>query len=254
VAPAKGVAAADQALELRELARACALSQGEEITFTPLIGPNDVGNGVHVHFDFTDDAGNPATSDPDQPDEIGKTAGAFVAGILKYMPSIVALTAPSAVSYTRLTPHRWSAAFNNLGFRDREAGVRICPKADGADAAPGGRLHFEYRASDAAANPHILLATIINAGRQGIRDGLDTPRPTREDLTLLSAADLKARGFVRLPPSLKEALDKLEADKTVRTWFPDKFVDVYLAHKRGEIAALAGKTDEEMCAAYAAAY
>ena len=64
--------------------------------------------------------------------ELAKTAGQFVAGILKYLDAIVAITAPSVVSYLRLTPHRWSAAFNNLGFRDREASVRICPVSDSA--------------------------------------------------------------------------------------------------------------------------
>lgn len=254
VAPALGVTAADQALILRELARACALSQGEDITFTPLIGPKDVGNGVHVHFDLLDADGQPATSDPGRPEQIAETAGAFVAGILKYMASIVAITAPSVVSYTRLTPHRWSAAYNNLGYRDREAAVRICPTPDGADAPPGGRLHFEYRASDAAANPHLLLASLVLAGLHGVRDGLPTPPVTRENLALLPDASLEAIGVERLPASLADALSRLEGDATVRSWFPDKFVEVYLAHKRGEMAFLEGMTEDNICAAYANAY
>jgi glutamine synthetase len=40
----------------------------------------------------------------------------------------------------------------------------------------------------------------------------------------------------------------------VRGWFPDGFVDIYLAHKRDEIRVLAGKDDDEVCAAYQAAY
>ncbi|MCT8972985.1 glutamine synthetase family protein [Microbaculum marinisediminis] len=254
VAPARGVTAADDALVLRELARAAALSLGEEITFTPLIGPHDVGNGVHVHFDFLDDAGTPVTADPDAPEGISATAAAFVAGVLRHLPSTVALTAPSVPSYTRLTPHRWSAAFNNLGYRDREAAVRICPRPDGADVAPGERLHFEYRAADAAANPHLVLAALVLAGLQGVRDGLPLPSVTREDLTRVAAADLKARGIDRLPASLDDAIARLDADTTVRSWFPEKLVDVYVAHKRGEMAFLKGKTEDEICAAYSGAY
>lgn len=254
IAPARGVTAADNALVLRELARASARRLGAEITFTPLIGPTEVGNGVHVHFDFLDADGRPATSDPAAPEQIGVTAGAFVAGILKYLSSTVAFTAPSIPSYKRLTPHRWSAAFNNLGYRDREAAVRICPRPAGADAPPGGRLHFEYRVADAAANPHLVLATLVLAGLQGIRSGLATPPVTREDLTEVSIADLSARYISGLPSSLPDALARLEADKTVRSWFPDKFVNVYLAHKRGEIGVLEDKTEAEICAAYAQAY
>ena len=254
IEPARGVTAADNAVILRELARASARSLGEDITFTPLIAPAEVGNGVHVHFDFLDENGKPATSDPDAPEQIDATAGAFVAGILKHLGSSAALTAASIPSYTRLTPHRWSAAFNNLGYRDREAAVRICPRPNDADISSGGRLHFEYRVADAAANPHLLLATLVLAGTHGIRSGLTTPPATREDLTEVSAGDLDARGISGLPSSLHEALDRLEADETGRSWFPEKFVDVYLAHKRGEIGVLKGKTEDEICAAYAEVY
>jgi glutamine synthetase len=37
-------------------------------------------------------------------------------------------------------------------------------------------------------------------------------------------------------------------------WFPEGFADVYVKHKEGEIAYLAGKTQAEICAAYENAY
>ena len=73
------------------------------------------------------------------------------------------------ISYTRLTPHRWSAAFNNLGYRDREAAVRICPVTGRDEIAKARQFHFEFRAADAAANPHLLLAVLIRSGLQGIK-------------------------------------------------------------------------------------
>jgi len=246
VSPATGVTAADQALVLREIARAAAFASGEEITFTPLIGPAEVGNGCHVHFDLINDDGTSVCADPAAPEGISATAASFVGGILKHLCATVVLTAPSVPSYTRLTPHRWSSAFTNLAFRDREAAIRICPKGD--------RLHFEYRVADSAANPHILLATLVLAGLQGIRDGLPLPTPTSEDLSLVGDAELEDRGISKLPSSLDDALGRLDADATVRSWFPERFVDVYIAHKRGEIAALDGKTEDEICAAYAEAY
>ncbi|HEX6015528.1 MAG TPA: hypothetical protein VFY87_27760, partial [Geminicoccaceae bacterium] len=59
------------------------------------------------------------TYDPNRPNGLSVVASAFAAGILRHMPALVALTAPSVVSYIRLVPHRWSAAFNNLADRDR---------------------------------------------------------------------------------------------------------------------------------------
>ena len=96
-------------------------------SFAPIVDPAGVGNGVHVHFSLNDLQGNPVNHDAAGPQGVSDIAGGFIAGILKYMPALVAMTASSVPSHLRLTPHRWSAAFNNLGLRDREAGVRICP-------------------------------------------------------------------------------------------------------------------------------
>ncbi len=116
---------ADQAVILRELTRMTAARLGEAVTFTPIRDPAGVGNGVHIHMSFLDSKGNPATWSADNPAGMAPVTGSFIAGVLKYLDCILALTAPSDISYLRLTPHRWSAAYNNLGFHDREAAVRI---------------------------------------------------------------------------------------------------------------------------------
>ncbi len=254
VKPAVGVAIADQAALLREIACSVAERLAKRVSFTPLRRPGSVGNGVHIHLSLRDGNDRPATYDPAGPHGLSRTTGAFVAGVLRHISTLVALTCPSVVSYQRLVPHRWSAAFNNLGVQDREAAVRICPVVafDGSDPAP--QFNFEYRAADAAASPHLQLAAIAHAGAAGIEDGLEAPEATAEDLSLLSVQALSARGLERLPGSLAEALDRLEADAIVRDWFPDGFVDIYLAHKRNEIAFLEGRDEAEICAAYEEVY
>jgi glutamine synthetase len=254
VEPAVGLAAADQALIARELVRLTALALGESVTFTPLRAATSVGNGVHVHISLLDRDGNPATYDPNGNCQLSASAGAFIAGILKYLAASIAVFAPSAISYLRLTPHRWSAAFNNLGYRDREAAVRICPGFGGDPSARARQMNFEFRATDAAANPHLVLATLVRAGLQGIREKLPTPQPTSEDLSQCDLADLDARGIARLPTSLDEALTKLASNRTVRSWFPQPFIDIYLAHKRGELVAIKDMTQEQVFDAYANAY
>lgn len=251
--PAHGVAIADRSTILRELLHATAALDGRAVTFTPIRDPAGVGNGVHIHMSFRRD-GKPATHDPAGKHEMTLAAGQFVAGVLKYLDSIVALTAPSVVSYLRLTPHRWSAAFNNLGFRDREAAVRICPVSDLSDIAREAQFNFEFRAADAAASPHLQLAAIVHAGVQGIEEGLDVPEATTDDLSLLSASDLAARGYVRLPLTLPEALDRFAGNTVVRGWFPEGFADVYVKHKEGELAYLEGKPIQDVCSLYEEVY
>ena len=254
VHPQIGVTAADHALLLREMARATAQRLDDPITFTPIRDVAGAGNGVHIHMSLVDSDGRPATYDPEGTGALSAPAGQFVAGILDHLPALLALMAPSAISYNRLTPHRWSAAFNNLGLRDREAAMRICPLAalPGMDAAP--QFNVEYRAGDSAASPHLQLAALVFAGLDGIRRGLPTPTPTEEDISLLSSAELEARGLVRLPQSLEEALAVFEASEAVKSWFGDLFVEVYAKHKRGELAFLEGKTVAERCRLYEKAY
>ncbi|MDE4063670.1 glutamine synthetase family protein [Phaeobacter gallaeciensis] len=252
--PAQDHRSADQAVILREVTRLTAKRLGEDVTFTPIRDPAGVGNGVHIHLSFLDESGAPATYDENGTAGMSKITGSFIAGVLKYLDSIIALTAPSDVSYLRLTPHRWSAAYNNLGFRDREASVRICPVTATDPSSVARQYNFEYRAADAAASPHLALAAIIHAGAQGIEDGLPAPKVTEEDLSILSADELEARGYVRLPETLESALQRFESNQTVCNWFPADFASVYVAHKRGEIAFLNGKDTDARCHAYEEVY
>jgi glutamine synthetase len=252
--PQIGIKAADHALVIRELARATAHRLDDPVTFTPIRDVKGAGNGVHIHMSLLDEAGVPATYDAGGPGGLSRVAGQFVAGVLRHLPDITALLAPSVVSYSRLTPHRWSAAFNNLGYRDREAAVRICPVAELPGMEAAAQFNFEFRAADSAASPHLQLAALVFAGLDGIRNELPAPAPTEDDLSRLSAGELAKRGFVRLPESLADALDRLEKSDAVRSWFGDLFVEVYLKHKRGEMAYLEGKTPEEVCRLYEQVY
>ncbi|MCR9212299.1 MAG: glutamine synthetase family protein [Proteobacteria bacterium] len=255
IAPEMGVRVADAAVITRELTYASALYLGEQASFTPIRDPAGVGNGVHIHMSLLDSqTGEPVMYDGDQPHEVSQKAGAFAAGVLKYLESFLALTAPSAISYARLTPHRWSAAYNNFGFRDREAALRICPVTDQSPEALASQFNLEFRASDPAASPYLALAAVIHAGVQGIEEGMKTPDITEEDLSLLDEASLASRGFIRLPQSLPEALARFEENKTVRSWFSEEFCEIYLSHKRGELEFVASLDEAGKCAAYENVY
>lgn len=251
IGPSEGVISADQAVILRELTRSTARAKGERATFAPILDTSSVGNGVHIHMSFINDDGTSVTYDESGKCGMSALTSAFSAGVLKYLPDIIALTAPSVVSYERLTPHRWSAAYNNLGFRDREASLRVCPVTAKDPASIARQFNIEYRAADATACPHLALAAVVNAGVQGIEDGLVAPDPTQEDLSLLSAEVLKERGFQRLPTSLDAALDKFASNDTVTGWFPNNFAEVYRAHKAAEIAYIGDRDTQAICDLYA---
>lgn len=237
-APTLGLRAADDAVIVREMARATAHRLGSRVSFSPILDPNGTGNGVHIHLSFRDDAGRAAMYDPAGPLGLSATARAFWAGVVHHMPAICALTAPCPVSYVRLRPNRWAPVTASVGQQDREAAIRICPVLCVAAAADAGaQFNVEYRAADAAASPYLALAAIVFAGTDGIRRQLPLDVPARP-----------------LPDTLTTALDHLERTGAAREWFGADYLDAYLRHKRAEVAMTADMDDGARCATYAEVY
>jgi glutamine synthetase len=251
VDPAAAMAAADRAVMVRELVRGLARRMGFSASFSPLVTPGIVGNGVHIHFSLEDLDGRPRSFDPGGPDGVSEVAGAFLAGVLRHGPALCAIVAPSVISYARLAPHSWSASESNLGWRDREAFVRICPVSDAPDADIARRFNFELRAPDAAACPHLALGAMIRAGLAGLDEALPRPAATRGGLAALSPAARRAAGISPLPASLPDALDRLEADAVL---MPEAMKSPYLMLKRGEAAHVEGLDIDALADLYARIY
>jgi glutamine synthetase len=232
---AEGIRAADRAVVAREMARATAHRLGHRAIFSPVLDPAGVGNGVHIHFSFKDEAGTPVMHDPAGRLGLSGLAQHFVAGILHHQPALCALTAPATISYIRLRPNRWAPTHANLEQQDRAAALRVCPVIPGPNVAR--QFNVEYRVADGAASPYIARAAVVWAGVDGIRRGLAIPDEGPA-----------------LPGSLDAALDALEASQAARDWMGESFHGAYLMHKRGEAAMMAGLTEAEQCARYAATY
>lgn len=254
VGPAFGLEAADRAVKLREICRAAARRHGLRASFSPVIEPGVVGNGVHIHFSLSDTGGRPVSHDPAGPGGLSAKAGSFAAGVLRHARALCAVTAPSVVSYQRLKPHSWSAYWGNLGLRDREALLRICPTPEAPDIDPAPRFNLEYRAADAAASPYLQLGMLVFAGLQGVKEGLPPPPVIDCDPETLGEERRRALGILDLPRTLGEALDALEADGIAGGWLGLVLAEAYLMHKRGETATVEGMTVEETYRLYAEAY
>lgn len=249
---APGVEAADRAVKLRHIVKSAALHCGLEATFAPILAKGAVGNGVHIHFSLEDGAGQPLSYDPQAKDGVSEVAGRFVAGILRHGRALCAITAPSVISYERLRPNAWSASSTNLGKRDREAFVRICPVSERPGAEVARSFNFEYRAADAAASPYLALGALVRAGLDGLRrKDKAPPAVTLMDAAAMPDSQRTQLGIVRLPQSLSEALDHLEKDDSL---MPDSIRKPYVMHKRGEIQQVESVEFNALCAMYAQVY
>lgn len=73
------------------------------------------GCSGHLHFSLKDVAGKNAFADASDPEKISDTCRKFVAGVLKGLPSIMALLAPTINSYKRLNEAYWAPVTVSYG-------------------------------------------------------------------------------------------------------------------------------------------
>lgn len=238
VAPDAAMAAADAGVIAREMARAVAFRLENRAIFSPMPVADGAGNGVHIHFSLHEASGKPVTGAPDGVMGLSPVAARFAAGVLHHLPAICAVTAPSPVSYLRLTPNRWAPTVADLKPQDRGAALRICPVfAAKGESEREAQFNLEFRVCDAAASPYMALGALIFAGADGIARDLALPK-----------------GPAPLPKSLPAALDLMEASDTVKSWFGPVFFEAYLRHKRSEASYVADLPEEDLCARYAEVY
>jgi glutamine synthetase len=253
VAAADALAAADRAVLLREVVREVARRNEVRATFTPLLDPEQAGNGVHVHLSLLDDDGRTVLYDPACPGGLSALGASFAAGILEHADALSAICAPSPVSAARLSPHHWSAGAVSLGLRNRETLLRIPPLVASL-GEPGAQMRLEYRGADAAANPYLALGAIVRAGLDGVRRDLAAAPILEQDPSQLDRAAAARHRVGGLPASLQDALEALARDDAARAWMTPLMYDAYLAVKRAEIAAAAGEELHDLCRRYATIY
>ena len=254
VGPKPGLRAADEAVMVRELARAVAHRGGHRVVFAPMMEPDGVGSGTHIHFSLRDADGAPAMADPSASRGLSSQGAAFVAGILRHLPALAALTAPSVASYYRLTPNRWAPTWMILAERDRGAALRVCPVfAAASPQAALSKYNVEYRVADACASPYMALGALAHAGLDGLRSRTPLPPPPPADFWTATDEARRETGARPLPASLAEALDALEASPVLQ-WLGPVMGPAYVELKRSEIEALRGLDPAAICAKYVEAY
>ncbi len=106
----------------------------------------------------------------------------------------------------------------------------------------------------AAALSVAALAVLVVAGLHGLRKELPDPPLVEGDPSELGEEERRRLGIRQLPGSLGEALEALEADEVVRSWFSRDLWDCYLSVKRAEISLLQGAEPKEACERYLRVY
>jgi glutamine synthetase len=222
--------AADRLLLTREVVHAVAARHGLLACFLPKPLPHAPGNGCHLHMSLWEGGVNLLGG--------GEACGeavweAFFAGVLHYLPALLAVTTPSINSFERLKPRCWSGGgYRCWGMDNKEAPLRgaapvqppVASSSSMSRSPPhsvssvnsvhspsqfstGRPTHFELKAMDATANPHVAIAAVIAAGLLGVDGAMALPPPLQTDPADLSPQQRATAGVTPLPDSAAAAAE-----------------------------------------------
>ena len=239
------VAAADDQLLARQTIHAAAHAHGLVVSFAPLIGLGAAGNGWHLHTSVRRKGRNLLD---DNGDGVPTADGAaYLAGLLRDLPALTAITAPSVPSTLRLRPGYFAGAYAFWGVENREAPLRYVPGSPllGADHA-----NVELKTSDAAANPYLALAVVLAAGMAGIEDAAALPEPIADDPGGWTEGERETRGVRRLPADTAEQDAALTASPRVAGVLGDDLLGAFRAVRASDAAWAADRTADEIVAAH----
>jgi glutamine synthetase len=149
-------------------------------------------------------------------------------------------------SYLRLIPSHWAGAFACWGLENREAAIRFVTGPSGRRQAAA---NVEVKSVDQAANPYLLMAGLLAAGRSGLAGGSSLPAPVGVDPATLTEEGRREAGIRALPTSLDEAVRAFEQDDVLAKVYGEDLAATVVDVRRGEIAALEGRSPEDVAAA-----
>ena len=246
VTAADPVRAADESVLVRQTIRAVSHRYGMRVSFAPSVLAGHVGNGGHVHLSAWRDGHNLCTGGAGPHGMTGE-GEAVVAGILRHLPALLAIGAPSPASYLRLVPSHWAGVFACWGLETRETALRLITGNAGLETTAA---NLEVKCFDLAANPYLLVGTLIAAALDGLRNGHRLPAPVIGDPARFPEGVLAERGITRLPTTVDDAVAALAADGTLRAALGDMLADAVLAVRRAEADRVRDATPEGIVRAF----
>lgn len=230
--------ACDDSVLARHIVRSVVARHGWRASFAPRVLAESVGNGAHLHVSVWVDRANQLAGG-DGPEGTRSVGASFLAGALEHLPALLAIGAPTELSYRRLQPSQWAGAYACWGNENREAALRL--QGVGGPAAPEA-ANVEWKSPDGAANPYLALGALIAAGLDGVERRLELPPGVTADPEDLPEDERPAR----LPSTLAEATEALSSSAVLRAALGPYLHDRLVAVRRAEVETSAGLDEEAL--------
>ena len=202
---------ADRVVIYKNGAKEIAATAGQALTFMAKVDERDAGSSFHLHASLWDaDGASVFWKDGAETPLLGHA----LAGMMEAARPLAYLYAPEVNSYKRYQAASWAPTRVAWGRDNRTCGFRLLGREGGC--------RIENRLPGADANPYFVMAAAIAAMLDGIARKLSPPPE-------LAGNAYEAREQPRVPGTLRDALDALEASAMAREAFGEPVVR-HLAH------------------------
>ena len=223
---ADALVTADNVTTFKYVVKSIAQRHGLYATFMPkpLHGVN--GSGMHVNISLIKDGKNAFYNEEDQLG-LSSVAYNFIAGVLKHIKEICPITNPLVNSYKRLVPDYEAPVYIAWSAKNRSPLIRV-------PSARGEGTRIELRSPDPSSNPYLVLACLLLAGLEGIKDKLEPPKCIDRNIFNLSREERKRENIENLPESLHEAIAYMQKSDLVKEALGKNTFEYYIKAKEVE--------------------
>ena len=217
---------ADNLMTFKLVVKTIAKRHGLHATFMPKPRIETYGSGMHVNLSLERNGVN-VFQDKEDVNGLSREGYYFIGGLMKHMKATTCITNPTVNSYKRFVPGYEAPVYMGWSSKTRGPLIRV-------PSGKGENTRIELRSPDAAANPYLALAVLLEAGLDGIRKQIMPPACIDEDIQKMSCERRKEFGIEELPRSLKEAVEELEKDQFVQDILGRELAEKLMSAQRKE--------------------
>ncbi len=199
---------ADNIMTFKYVVRALAKRHGLHASFMPkpIFGIN--GSGMHSNMSLFKNGEN-SFFDSNGKNQLSDECRYFIGGLIKHAKAVAAVTNPTVNSYKRLVPGYEAPVYIAWSEKNRSPLIRIPAKR-------GISTRVELRNPDPSCNPYLATAVMLKAGLDGIKNKIDPPAPTNENIYEMTKEEMASRGISQLPTNLNEAIESLSENEVIK--------------------------------------
>lgn len=199
----------DRSMKVKYVVKNTAVLFNRTATFMPKPIFGEAGSGMHVHMQLFNDE-TPLFYEKGGYADMSAIGLYAMGGILKHASSLMAFTNPSTNSYKRLVPGYEAPVSVCFGTANRSSVIRI----PGYAIQPNEK-RFEFRPSDATANPYLCYAALMMAMFDGIKNKID-PIENKYgpyDINIFKLSEAERKQIGALPSNLHDVIAAIESDQ-----------------------------------------